>query len=94
VESRITMQTVIEMPDSLYKKVKASAAHKGVLVDDFVQTALASATKDTSADSLDNQQDEQLKRAESFYQSLDGRSQSSPVGHLDRDQLYDRKCLL
>jgi hypothetical protein len=87
------MRTTIDLPDALYREVKATAAARGMKMKDFVSSSLAIVLKnreelfpDDSEVSFAHQQ----KMSQHFQEMAKGRTQTAPVGKLNRDKLYDR----
>jgi hypothetical protein len=77
------MRTTIDLPDPLFREVKATAARKGVRLKEFITAALVReiSTEANSASSREHQQ-----RVSEFLRGIQA-SNSQPVQALKRDEL-------
>lgn len=82
------MRTTLEIPDSLFKKAKLKAVHEGLALKDIINRALerdlVSAADNTKT---------RRSRAGRLFAALDQARNTSPVGRLNRDEIYDRPVL-
>lgn len=82
------MRTTLDIPDAVFKKAKLKAVEEGVALKIVVTRALereVAAGGDGSA--------ARKKRVERLFAALDKARNKSPVGRLNREQLYDRPVL-
>ena len=81
------MRTTLEIPDALFKKAKLKAVEEGVALKIVVTRALEREVAE--GDGLATRKE----RAERLFAALDKARNKSPVGRLNREQLYDRPVL-
>lgn len=77
------MRTTIDLPDPLFREVKATAARKGVRLKEFITAALVREIS-TEANSTVSREHEQ--RVSEFLRGIQA-SNSQPVPALNRDEL-------
>ena len=80
------MRTTIDIPDPLFREVKATAARKGVLLKEFITAALVRevSAEVNSPSSLEHQQ-----RVSEFLRGIEA-GNALPVPALNRDELNQR----
>jgi hypothetical protein len=89
----ITMRTTIDLPDALFRAVKASAANRGLKLKDFIAEALRSTLGHSAEEAANvNSLLEQHRRrmAEHFQRMDEGRAPHDSVKNIRRDALHDR----
>jgi hypothetical protein len=83
------VRTTIDLPDSLYREAKATAASRGIKLKEFVTNALRAALRSQqegmAPDDLHRQ-----RMSEHFRRMDEGKVQQEPVGKFDRESLHDR----
>jgi hypothetical protein len=87
------MRTTIDLPDPLFREVKATAASRGLKLKDFIAAALRGALHGERAPQTAGSSPDQIHRESMlghFSRMTEGRTQTGPVGKLDRDSLHDR----
>lgn len=87
------MRTTIDLPDALFREVKATAANRGLKLKDFVTAALRAAlvSADSAADDDLSLLELHRRKMRSHFRRMDkGRSAHAPVERLDRDSLHER----
>ena len=87
------MRTTIDLPDPLFREVKATAASRGLKLKDFIAAALRGALHGDRAPQDPDSSPEQIHRERMlghFNRMAEDRHQTGPVGKLDRDALHDR----
>lgn len=83
------MRTTIDLPDPLFREVKATAAVRGLKLKDFITESLRTTLKSTREDfpEIDTQQ-AAIQRW--IASASANRNQTGPVGPFNREELYDR----
>jgi hypothetical protein len=87
------MRTTIDLPDPLFRQVKATAAARGLKLKDLVISALQAAIRNPeteTSDTLDVREKHRRLMRDHFQRMDEGRSAHEPVGRLQRDALHDR----
>lgn len=87
------MRTTIDLPDSLFREVKATAAARGMKLKDFIAAAVRAALYPGEDDDSSDPAAARLHRermAAWFADMSRDRKQTAPVAPLDRDSLHDR----
>ena len=83
------MRTTIDLPDSLFRQVKSTAAGRGLKLKEFVAEALVEALKPSGAGQNPEQAHREKMKAHLEAMRKD-RIQTGPVGSFNREELYDR----
>lgn len=80
------MRTTIDIPDPLFREVKATAARKGVLLKEFITTALIRevAGESTSASVADH-----LRKVNEFLSGIEA-DNTTPIPALNREEVHAR----
>jgi len=89
------MRTTIDLPDFLFREVKATAAARGLKLKDLVISALQAAirnTKEEKTDTLDVREKHRRLMCDHFQRMDEGRSVHEPIGRISRDSLHDRRA--
>jgi hypothetical protein len=82
------MRTTLDLPDELFKKAKLKAVNEGVSLKVIFTRALEKeVTTHTEVMA------ERKRRAKRLFAALDKARNTSPVGPLNREELYDRPVL-
>ncbi|MEX1115466.1 MAG: hypothetical protein WEB53_09460 [Akkermansiaceae bacterium] len=81
------MRTTIDIPDPLFREVKATAARKGVLLKEFITAALI---REVAGESQGPTAAEHEKRIAGFLRGIQA-ANTVPVPALDRDELHQRR---
>ena len=87
------MRTTIDLPDPLFREVKATAASRGLKLKDFIAAALRGALHRDHEPQASGTSLEQIHRERMlghFNRMTEGRIQTAPLGKLDRDALHNR----
>jgi hypothetical protein len=87
------MRTTIDLPDPLFRRVKATAAARGLKLKDLVITALEAAIRNPEPEKteiLDVREKHRRLMRDHFQRMDEGRSVHEPVGRIQRDALHDR----
>jgi len=87
------MRTTIDLPDPLFRNVKANAAARGLKLKDFIADALRSALEQgglAHEDAITPEKAHQLRMENHFEAMNSDRRQTGPVGGFDREELHDR----
>lgn len=87
------MRTTIDLPDVLFREVKATAAARGLKLKELVISALQAAIRNSEApptDTLEARKKHLRLMREHFQRMDEGRSPHEPVGGMPRDSLHDR----
>lgn len=80
------MRTTIDIPDPLFREVKATAAKKGLLLKEFITAALIRELEnEASGPSLA----EHHQKVNEFLRAIQA-SNTTPVPALNRDELHAR----
>lgn len=82
------MRTTLDIPDELFKQAKLKAVHEGVSLKVVFTRALEREVSIAVADETARKQ-----RAQRLFATLDKARNESPVGELNREDLYDRPLL-
>lgn len=82
------MRTTLDIPDDLFKMTKLKAVQEGVALKVVVTRALAREVAAPAADLAARR-----GRAQRLFAALDNARNDSPVGPLNREELYDREML-
>ncbi len=82
------VRTTLDIPDAVFKKAKLKAVEEGVALKIVVTRAL-----EREVAVLDDGLAARKKRVERLFAALDKARNKSPVGRLNREQLYDRPVL-
>ncbi len=80
------MRTTIDLPDSLFREVKATAAKKGILLKEFITAALV---REISDESQGPTAAEHEQRISGFLRGIQA-SNTLPIPALDREKLHER----
>jgi len=80
------MRTTIDLPDPLFREVKATAARKGLLLKEFIAAALI---REVGSESGESKGLTHRQRVADFLAGIQA-SNTVPVPKLDRDELHDR----
>jgi len=89
------MRTTIDLPDPLFREVKATAAVQGLKLKDFVANSLRSALLQRSQEAEESFTPQAAHRRlmEAHFQAMTrNRQQTGPVGTFDREELHDRRA--
>lgn len=81
------MRTTIDIPDPLFREVKATAARKGVLLKEFITAALVRVVADEAQGPTAAEHEQ---RVASFLRGIQA-ANTVPVPALDRDKLHERR---
>lgn len=81
------MRTTIDIPDPLFREVKATAARKGVLLKEFITTALI---REVAGEAQGPTVAEHQQRVSEFLRGIQA-ANTAPVPALDRDELHERR---
>jgi metal-responsive CopG/Arc/MetJ family transcriptional regulator len=84
------MRTTIDLPDELFREVKATAASRGLKLKEFIAAALEENLRQEDESKAIKEQQKAMRK---FLRAMDkdsGRVQTGPVGPLNREELYDR----
>ncbi len=87
------MRTTIDLPDPLFREVKATAASRGLKLKDFIAAALRGALhgdRDTPSPGSSPGQIHRERMLGHFNRMAEGRTQTGAVGKLEREALHDR----
>ncbi|MGA1236105.1 MAG: hypothetical protein ACO34E_04500 [Limisphaerales bacterium] len=87
------MRTTIDLPDALFRQVKATAANRGLKLKDFVSAALRAAlgSADSAVDDELSLLELHRRKMRSHFRRMDkGRNTHAPLEQLDRDSLHER----
>lgn len=87
------MRTTIDLPDPLFRKVKATAASRGLKLKEFIADSLRAALKQEgeSAAATPSEEESHRRRVEDHIAVMKkDRVQAGPVGSFNREELYDR----
>lgn len=87
------MRTTIDLPDKLFREVKATAAARGLKLKELVISALQTAIctpEMEKSQAQDVREKHRRMMREHFARMDEGRTQHESVGHFKRDELYDR----
>ena len=82
------MRTTLDIPDAVFKKAKLKAVEEGVALKVIVARAL-----EREIEACDEGLAVRKKRVQRLFAALDNARNTTPVGRLDREQLYDRALL-
>lgn len=82
------MRTTLDIPDDLFKMTKLKAVQEGVALKVVVTRALEREVAAPAADLAARR-----RRAQRLFAALDKSRNDSPVGPLNREELYDREML-
>lgn len=82
------MRTTLDIPDNVFKMVKLKAVEEGISLKLVVTRALE---REVTLGRMNPAA--RRKRATRLFAALDKSRNKSPVGRLNRDQLYDRPLL-
>ena len=79
------MRTTIDLPDPLFRKVKATAAHKGLLLKEFIAAALLREVSESGEEvSADHK-----RRVKEFLRGIQA-ANTKPIPKINRDELHQR----
>ena len=81
------MKTTLELPDEVYARAETYAARHGITFSKLVADSLEKTVLPESS-VRENQ-----ARMAKFFEVVDSLPPTGPVGHLNRDELYDRQVL-
>jgi len=87
------MRTTIDLPDPLFRNVKATAASRGLKLKEFIADSLRSALDQgglAREDAIPPEKAHRLRMEKHFAAMNSDRRQTGPVGPLNREELYDR----
>ena len=87
------MRTTIDLPDNLFREVKATAASRGLKLKDFITAALRGAlhpSPDTGPLELSPEEIHRERMLRHFQRMAEDRKQTEPVGKLERVSLHER----
>jgi len=87
------MRTTIDLPDPLFREVKATAASRGLKLKEFIASALRGALQASggfTSEESELQEAHRQRMLSHFQRMAEGRKQTGPVGNLDRESLHDR----
>ena len=82
------MRTTLDIPDAVFKKAKLKAVHEGISLKAVVTRALERELTAPGADLATRS-----KRARRLFRALDKAHNQTPVGRLNREDLYERPVL-
>jgi hypothetical protein len=82
------MRTTLDIPDATFKKAKLKAVLEGVPFKVVVTRALEREVAASAPDKAARR-----KRVRRLFATLDKASNQTPVGRLNREDLYDRPVL-
>jgi len=82
------MRTTLDLPDDVFKKAKLRAAQEGVALKQIFTRALVRDLAEPADDSVTRR-----ARAARLFAALDQAKNTSPVGHLNREEIHDRPVL-
>lgn len=80
------MRTTIDIPDSLFREVKATAARKGMLLKQFITAALI---REVAGEAHGASAAEHQQKVSEFLRGIQAEN-TAPVTALDRDELHER----
>jgi len=86
------MRTTIDLPDPLFRKVKSTAASRGLKLKEFIAESLCAALKQDEKSAAATLTEEELhrRRVEDHIAAMkNDRVQTGPVGPFNREELYD-----
>lgn len=81
------MRTTIDIPDALFREVKATAARKGLLLKQFITSALI---REVAEESHGVSAAEHQQKVNEFLRGIQAQN-TAPVPALDRDELHERR---
>jgi hypothetical protein len=87
------MRTTIDLPDPLFREVKATAAARGLKLKDFVSAALRAALRAQEpggAEDMNLLERHRRLMRKHFRRMDEGRAPHEPLERIDRDALHDR----
>ncbi len=80
------MRTTIDIPDPLFREVKATAARKGVLLKQFITAALI---REVAEEAHGTSAAEHQQKVSEFLRGIQAHN-TAPVPALNRDELHER----
>ena len=87
------MRTTIDIPDPLFRNVKATAAARGLKLKEFIADSLrvALAPRGLAPEDMPTAEEVHRRRMEKHFEAMSkDRRQTGPVGAFDREKLHDR----
>lgn len=81
------MRTTIDIPDPLFREVKAHAARKGVLLKQFITSALI---REVAGEAHGASAAEHQQKVSEFLLGIQAQN-TAPVPALNRDELHQRR---
>ena len=81
------MRTTIDIPDPLFREVKATAARKGVLLKEFITAALI---REVAGEAQGTSAAEHQQKVNEFLHGIQA-ANTAPAPALNRDDLHERR---
>jgi hypothetical protein len=81
------MRTTIDIPDPLFREVKATAARKGLLLKQFITAALI---REVAGEAQGASAAEHQQKVNEFLRGIQA-TNTEPVPALNRDELHERR---
>jgi hypothetical protein len=81
------MRTTIDIPDPLFREVKATAARKGLLLKQFITAALI---REVAGEAYGASAAEHEQKVSEFLRGIQAQN-TVPMPALNRDELHERR---
>ncbi|NQX00328.1 hypothetical protein HQ447_06680 [bacterium] len=81
------MRTTIDIPDPLFREVKATAARKGLLLKEFITAALI---REVAGEAHGPTAAEHQQKINDFLRGIQA-ANPAPIPALNRDELHERR---
>jgi hypothetical protein len=81
------MRTTIDLPDPLFREVKATAARKGMLLKQFITAALI---REVAGEAYGASAAEHEQKVSEFLRGIQAQN-TVPIPALNRDELHERR---